>query len=432
MTALSVPATIDDALAALASGPIAVACSGGMDSCVLLHALAASPGARTRGLRVIHVDHGLHIDSTRWAAHCTALATALGLPIDVRNVDVDRLRGTGLEEAARTARMAAFAAALRPGEFLALAQHRDDQAETVLLKLLRGAGPEGLGGMRALRACGGGWLWRPLLSLPRSALQDYARSHDLRWIDDPSNAQTHIDRNFLRAQVLPRLRERWPEVEKPLAHSAQWLRAAADFIDVEARKALAQLQGLDASTLAWHGWLGLDDALRDPVLRLWLRDLGLDEPAHLHIAELQRQLREAGVDRLPCVAFAQTELRRYRDLLYAMRPAPAVPAEWHAEWHGEPLPLPAGGTLFAQPERKFAPPLRVTCREGGERIKPAAAAHTRELRLLLQEAGVPPWQRGRIPLVWRGDELLAVGDLVLSDAGEAFCIEHDVRFAWRP
>jgi len=432
MAAMSFTATLDRALAALAPGPVAVACSGGADSSALLHALATNAQARARGLRVLHVDHGLHADSARWAVHCATLAASLDVPIDVCVVAVDRQRGTGLEEAARSARMTAFAAALRPGEFLALAQHRDDQAETVLLKLLRGAGPEGLGGMRTLRACGDGWLWRPLLDLQRSTLQDYARDHGLTWIEDPSNAQTHLDRNFLRAEILPRLRDRWPEVEKPLAHSAQWLRAAADFIDAEARKALARLQGLDAATLAWHGWLALDDALRDPVLRLWLRDLGLDEPSHLHVAEVEKQLRGAGADRLPCVAFAKTELRRYRDLLYAMQPVSSAPAQWQAQWRGEPLALPAGGTLSTQPQTWLPASLRISLRAGGERIKPSGGTHTRELRLLLQEAGVPPWQRDHIPLVWHDADLLAVGDLVLSDAGAAFCDEHALRFAWEP
>ncbi len=430
MTAPSIQATLAEGLARLAPAPIAIALSGGMDSSVLLHALAQNDSARARGLRVIHVDHGLHADSARWAEHCTHTAAALGLPIEIRRVAVDRSRGTGIEDAARAARMAAFADALEAGGFLALAQHRDDQAETVLLKLLRGAGPEGLAGMRELRACGAGLLWRPLLGLPRTALHDYATAHALRWVEDPSNAQAHIERNFLRNEILPRLRERWPEVEKPLAHSAQWLRASADFVDEEARKALARLQGVDPSTLAWAGWLALPDALRDPVLRRWLRDLALDEPAHMHVIELERQLREAGADRLPCISFANTELRRYRDLLYAMPTVPQLSPDWCADWTGAPLPLPAGGELRAQPTRDFDPPLRVTYRNGGERIKPSGGAHTRELRLLLQEAGVPPWQRDSIPLVYRNADLLAVGDLILSDAGAAFCTERDCHFLW--
>jgi tRNA(Ile)-lysidine synthase len=302
----------------------------------------------------------------------------------------------------------------------------------VLLKLLRGAGPEGLGGMRHLRQCGKGYLWRPLLDLPRAAVHHYAQSHALAYIDDPSNADTQLRRNFLRREILPRLDQRWPNAEAALAHSAMWARAAADFIDSEARKALARLQGLDPTTLAWQAWLDLPDALRDPVLRLWLRELALDEPAHFHVAELERQLRDAAGDRQPCVSFADSELRRHRDLLYALRPAPGMPLEWQADWNGAPLSLPAGGTLQLVPDRHIAPPLQVRYRRGGERFRPAHCAHSRELRALLQEAGVPPWQRDRLPLIYALDELIAVGDLYLGETGESLCRELDARIVWLP
>ena len=305
-------------LNALPQGPLAVAFSGGMDSSVLLHALARSPVARARGLRAIHVDHGLHADSENWATHCREIVTRLDMPLQVISVRVDRAAGTGLEDAARRARHAAFAGELRPGEILALAQHRGDQAETVLLKLLRGAGPEGLGAMRSLRECGKGYLWRPLLDLPRAALHEYAQVHGLRWIEDPSNAQTHLSRNFLRHEILPRLATQWPQAEAALAHSARWLRAAADYIDTQSAAALVGLRGNEPATLDWRGWLALPDALRDPVLRRWLREAGLDEPAHFHVAELERQLRAAN-DRKPCVAFDNTELRRHRNWLHATR-----------------------------------------------------------------------------------------------------------------
>ena len=433
MSRTALESTLAAALAALPPGAIAVGFSGGLDSACLLHALACVPAARARGLRALHVDHGLHVDSASWAAHCRAVADALDVPINVLRVDVDHARGEGIEAAARAARMDAFAHALRDGEIVALAQHRDDQAETMLLKLLRGAGPEGLAGMRALRTFASGRLWRPLLGLPRATLRDYARAANVAWIDDPSNAHTHLQRNFLRAEILPRLRERWPDVDRPLAHSANWLRAAADFIDIEAQKALARLQGLDSHTLNWQGWLALPDALRDAVLRRWLRGLGLDEPAHVHVDELERQLRHARADRLPCIAFADTELRRYRDLLYALRAPAEFPPDWEALWNGAaPLLLPGGASLRAEPARAFAAPLRVRGRRGGERLKPAGNAHSRELRLLLQESGVPPWLRGALPLVYRGEELLAVGDLILSDAGAAFCRDAGLRFAWTP
>ena len=310
--------TLQEGLARLPSGTLAVAFSGGMDSSALLHALAQLPEARARGLRAIHVDHGLHADSANWATLCHDFAAALNVPLQVVRVDVARDAGTGLEDAARRARLAAFASTLRPGEILALAQHRGDQAETVLLKLMRGAGPEGLGAMRVLRQFGKGLLWRPLLDLPRTALADYANEQALRWIEDPSNAQTHLSRNFLRHEIFPHLVQQWPQAEAALVHSATWLRAAADYIDAQSAAALNNLRGADPAALDWRGWLALPDALRDPVLRRWLRECGLDEPAHFHVAELERQLLAAN-DRHPCVSFDDTELRRHRDWLDATR-----------------------------------------------------------------------------------------------------------------
>ena len=427
MAPLPLETTLQTLLAELPAGKIAVAFSGGMDSSALLLALAQMPAARARGLRALHVDHGLHADSQRWAEHCAGFVRELGIALDVDSVVVEHASGTGVEDAARAARFAAFERRLGPGEILTLAQHRDDQAETILLKLLRGAGPEGLGGMRTLRQFAKGYLWRPFLGLPRSDLLGYAQTHGLRWIDDPSNAQTHLRRNFLREEILPRLNQRWPDAAAALAHSATWARVAADYIDAQARLALAQLQGPDPATVRWHDWLGLPDALRDPVLRLWLRELRLDEPAHFHIAELERQLR-AAQDRSPCVTFAQTQVRRYRELLYAMRARPPVAKDWEAIWNGAPLDLPGGGRLTLASGNSSGLALRVRYRRGGERLKPAGCAHTRELRSLLQESGIPPWQRGRLPLIYADDDLLAVGDTILSEAGQQWCSSHDVEF----
>lgn len=436
---------------ALGSG-IVVALSGGLDSSVLLHALAKMPEARARGLRALHVDHGLHADSARWVEHCRGLAHALIVPFESIKVAVTRASGEGLEAAARTARYAALAQHLGQGELLAVAQHRDDQSETVLLKLLRGAGPEGLGGMRCLRAFAQGYLWRPLLSLPRSILRQYADTHALQWIDDPSNADDALSRNFLRHQILPRLRQHWIECDTALAHTAQWNRSAADFIHQHAQEARVRLQGPDPATLRWREWMDLPQALRDPVLRLWLRDLDLAEPTHAQAIELHRQLRDGAAHTLPCVRWAGVEMRRYRDLLYAMRPLPMVPPDWQATWHGETLPLPADcGYLALRVNDSIDPsltqaiasahpcfgssstssPLQVRFRRGGETLKPIGSAHTRELRLLFQESGIPPWQRGRIPLIYCDNVLLAVGDLWLSNAGGTLFIAQNLRLIWQ-
>jgi len=421
-------------LAELPPGPILVACSGGVDSCALLHALAQIPAARARGLRALHVDHGLHPDSAAWAAHCRTFAASLGIAAEIRRVAVAPA-GTGREDAARRARYAAYAEVLSDGATLALAHHADDQAETILLKLLRGAGPEGLGGMRRLRAFAGGWLWRPLLEVRRPELEEYARACGFGWIDDPSNADVSLARNFLRREILPRLRQRWPDAVQALAHSATWARAAADYIGDETGRALARVRGADPATLAWHAWLELPDALRDPVLRLWLRDLALGEPAHAHVIELERQLREAEADRAPRLSWPGAEVRRYRGLLHAMPPLAAVPKEWEVDWDGRALRLPAGGIIALRSgagAETRVPPLRIRYRRGGERLKPARSEHHRELRLLLQEAGIPPWRRARTPLVYSGPDLIAAGDLFLSDAAAALCTDHGVHIVWSP
>jgi len=422
-------------LSRLPPGRIVIGFSGGLDSSVLLHALAALTPARERGLRALHVDHGLHARSADWAAHCSAFAGRLGIAFIAANATVTT-SGNGLEAAARGARYRIFAEHLQPGETLALAHHADDQSETVLLKLLRGAGPQGLGGMRVQRDFGSGRLWRPLLNLPRALLRDYAQAHDLRWIEDPSNLDTRLRRNFLRAEILPRLVQRWPDATVAIAHSAAWARAAADFVERHAQSALAELQGDDPAALQWRGWLDLDDALRDPVLRLWLRAQGHDEPAHFHVAELERQLRTSADDRAPCVRWEQCELRRYRDLLYAMRPLVPIAEDWQATWNGSPLALPGGGILALRggggpaTATPVDPPLAIHYRSGGEHIKPAGSTHTRELRLLLQEAGIPPWQRDRIPLISMNGELIAVADMVLSTAAVTLCEQLNATIVW--
>lgn len=425
-------AHLQDALAALPPGPLWVGYSGGMDSLALLHALAALPEARARGLAAIHVDHGLHPDSADWAQHCRLTAAALQLPLRIVRVAVARAGGEGLEAAARAARQAAFRQHLPAGGMLTLAHHADDQSETVLLKLLRGAGPEGLRGMRPLRRFGAGRLWRPLLGLARAELAAYAQQQGLDWIDDPSNADPRHARNFLRHSVLPVLRARWPRLDTAIGHSARWMAAAAEQLDADAELALAQIQGLDPATLRWQDWLDLPDALRPLVLRRWLRGLELPTPEHVHIDQLQQQLSQAGGDRNPRVSWAGAELRRYRDLLYALAPLAPLAPDWEQAWDGRgEFALPAGaGQLWLDPPPGSGLELTLRLRRGGEQLRRPGDAHTRELRDLLQQAGIPPWLRGRIPLLYAGGELLAVGDLWLSTEGSRLL--GPSRLRWRP
>ena len=420
--------SIDAKIATLPNGALCVAFSGGVDSTVLLHRLAASAAARARGLRAIHVDHALHHDSARWAAHCVDIADALDVPIDVVRVEVKPGQGTGPEDAARRARFEAFEQRLHRGEFVVLAHHADDQAETILLKLLRGAGPEGLGGMRALRPFATGYLWRPLLDVPKSALSAYARQRNLRWIDDPSNADTRLRRNFIRHDILPQLARRWPDVSIALSHSAVWARAVADHIDDEARAALQHMRGENPASLRWEGWLALSNALRDAVLRLWLRHLKLPQPAFFHVVEIERQLRHAAADRSPCVSWPGCEIRRYRDFIYAMAPI-VDDSSWQLAWNEGDLALPDGSSLSLRGDAPRTA-LIVRNRRGGERIKPAGGSHHRDVRLLLQEAGVPPWTRAHLPLIYEHDDLIAVADIAFTERGRELLANAHARVVW--
>lgn len=405
-----------------AAANLCVACSGGPDSSALLHALAQLPEARARDLRAVHVDHGLHPDSAAWSEHCRRFCATLDVPLRVIAVRVDDARGEGVEAAARRARRTAFAEDLGAGEWLALAHHRDDQVETVLLKLLRGAGPEGLGGMRALRPFAHGWLWRPLLDVPRETVREYVAGNGLACIDDPANGDPRFLRNLLRTEILPRIAQHWPHAEASILHAARLCRAAADYLSRAADAALDSIRR-ERGTLDVDAWLALPDALRAPVLHQWLRERGLPPPADAQCDELQRQAAHATEDALPCIGWAGTEVRIWNGQLHATPPLAPLPPHWQAAWTGAPLPLPADcGLLASAPDDAhacFDPPLRVRLRCGGERIKPEGDAHTRELGDLFQQARTPPWLRERCPLIYEGDELIAIADLWHSGHGRA-------------
>jgi tRNA(Ile)-lysidine synthase len=418
-----------DALQAQPHGALCVGYSGGPDSTALLHALSQLPQARQRGLRALHVDHGLHAQSHAWADHCRELAREWGVPCIVLRVEVDHARGYGLEAAARDARYRAFAASLQKGEHLLLAHHRDDQAETVLLKLLRGAGPEGLGGMRATRRLGYGMLWRPLLDTPRDVLRRYAEERELPCIDDPSNDDARLSRNYLRHEILPRLSQHWPHAVDSIVHSARLHRSASEALKRQWRAEQTRLLDKADGSLDASGWLALEPALRHPLLDDWLHARGLTAPTTAQREQLERQC-QARDGQLPCIRWPGTEVHVWKGRLWALPPQPAIDTQWQASWRGEALPLPDGGSLLLEPSVTLSAPLTVRLRQGGEHLRPAGDAHTRELRDLFQQSGMPPWRRLACPLLFHGDELIGVGDRWLTERGLALL--GDARPRWQP
>jgi tRNA(Ile)-lysidine synthase len=414
-----------------ANSPILVGLSGGLDSTVLLHLLAHSP-LRSNGLRAIQVHHGLHADADAWAAHCESLCASLDVPLTVVRVEV-RDGGDGPEAAARAARHAAFERELRDGEILALAHHRDDQAETFLLRALRGSGPDGLGAMRAWRRFGHGWLWRPLLAQPRAALRDYATAHELRWIEDPSNADQRFDRNFLRNRVLPLLRERWPQADASFARSAA--------LNADAADALAQLDGAALDALLDDDHLPCDVVRAMPadararLLRRWIGRLGLPPLPADGMRRIDSELLPAAEDRVPHYDWSGARILRWGGRLHALRSAgDAWPLDWQREWDGSgPLPLPDGGTLALEGAARFDSTLRVRARIGGERIVLPRRTHSHALKHVLQERGLPPWERARLPLLFAADGvLLAAGTDILAAPFADWLSRHGARLHETP
>lgn len=429
--------SLDASLTALARQPacICVAFSGGLDSSALLHGLAKlQPHPSLAGLRAIHVHHGLHADADDWARHCKLTADALGIEYQQLSVSLAEALPGGLEAAARDARYQALRAALRPGEVLATAHHLDDQAETLLLRLMRGSGNTGLAGIPAWSQLGAGWLWRPLLALPRQILRDYCEAESLSWCEDPSNADTRHERNYIRGEILPALRQRWPAASQSIAHSAALLRESAELLDQLASQDLCTVQRgqrLDCTALA-----DLGAARGRNLLRYFLRLQGLQAPGASRLAEGYQQLLGARPDAEPVMRFNGGELRRYRGQLYLLTAAPrSTMAEipWDGRGvldlgDGESFRLnnsAAGGLQAEISQRRLA----VRYRRGGERLRRPGQAHHQALKKLLQAAGIPPWMRPCIPLLYADDCLVAVADLWLSaeamaPAGEAGLQPH--------
>ncbi|MGR8918494.1 MAG: tRNA lysidine(34) synthetase TilS [Gammaproteobacteria bacterium] len=401
-----------------ASSELVVAYSGGCDSSVLLELVAGYAARRGLGVCAVHVDHGLDAGSHERARFCARAAAQSG--IDARSLEVDGgpAPGQSVEAWARAARYARLAEVLPPGGCLLTAHHADDQAETVLLRALAGAGPHGLAAMRELRPFHHGFLGRPLLGLSRRDIEACARARGITWVDDPGNDDPRFRRNRLRRDALPALEYAQPGAVAGLRRLAALQRELADGIDrlcdqlTDAATGVPARLPLDllAANEAW---------LRPFLLKRALVRSRLPVCGQRHLEEILARLVGARRDASPLVAWSGAEARRYRETLYLMRPlAPAPPPE--ASWlldvaRGLELPWgrlslgPAGGPALSARQVSGAR-LEVGFRRGGEQLVPAGRRHRRALKKLFQEWGVPPWERSRTPLLYVDGELAAVGD----------------------
>ena len=422
-----------------------VAFSGGCDSTVLLHMLC---GLREQmgwqELQAVHVHHGLQQAADQWERHCQEVCDRLAVPLQVLHIRVPST-GASAEDRARKARYRAWEELLQTGDVLALAHHADDQAETVLMRLLRGAGPTGMAGMPATRSLGAGALARPLLEVSRDELHRYALQHQLNWVEDPENENPSHDRNFIRHRVLPLLQQHWPGASASIRRSGDIARQTGQLcseIAAEDMTRCSDSQGSDG--LVHIGNLSALPPIRRRMLIVhWCTERGLSPPPARQLSRVD-DLLSAAPDRSPALYWRDFDgsrlcIRRYRKYLYLLKPEPLNELPPSVPWnltsqpnlslpHGELRALTGKGGLH--PDRLAG--LEVRFRQGGEQIRQAGRGCAKPLRKYLQEIGIPPWLRSGLPLIYARGTLAAVSDICVCEGFAAEPGQSGLQLAWQP
>ena len=400
-----------------------VAFSGGLDSTVLLHALLHVESIDNERISALHANHGLNDDARRWEQWCRQRCREWGVRFRSHRVEPEEIRGRGMEAMAREVRYRWLSGALTDGSVLMTAHHLDDQVETVLAGLFRGSGVRGLAGISAARPFARGWLWRPLLEVPRALIAKYGAVNGLEWIEDPMNTDCRFTRNHLRHEVLPVVREKWPGVDTVIARSARNFLDASELLDEIAE---SDLLGVPQRSEGGFHTLSIPDLrrYRRPrminALRRWFVQCGFEAPSRRRLLDVVTSLIERKPEPTCMLSWPGTELRRYRDRLY-LSGTTNKPAIWDFEWDRtgtEPVMLndrvltariTSGDGIRRSTYESSA--ISIRPRSGGERCRAPGSACTKTLKKIFQEKGVPPWRRNDFPLLYVGGELAGIAGL---------------------
>ena len=401
-----------------------VAYSGGCDSHALLHSLVALRAELSAEIKAIHINHGLSPLANEWEQHCRTICENLDVAYTAIKVDASS-KNKSPEEAARHARYAEWKKLLKKDEVIVLAHHQDDQAETVLLQLLRGSGVKGLAAMPAQQRFSQGLLARPMLGFLREEIVAYAAEQKLNWIDDPSNFDTDFDRNFLRHDIVPLLETRWPALKKTLSRTAAHTAEADQLLSGLAAQdwlTIKNDQQIQISLLTT-----LDEKRQRNVLRYWLATVcQVSLPDTVHLQRILDEVLTAADDATPEVIWRGGEVRRYQGMLYAQEKHIEQDNSKVLSWTEleKPMELGAGlllsakaasGEGLSQAKLKHVD-VTVRFRQGGESCRPTGRGNTQQLKKLFQEWQVPPWKRASIPLIYVNGELAAVVGYCHSEA----------------
>ena len=393
-----------------------IALSGGLDSCVLLHALAKFRTDNEIKLKVLHVNHQLQKMADEWVEFCQSKVTALGLNCEIEVVSIEKNTGDSLEALARHARYGVFKKYMQTNTCLLTAHHADDQFETFLLQLFRGAGPKGLSAMALQKSFGRGQHARPLLALSREQLEDYALKNEIQYIQDPSNAEIQFDRNFLRNQIIPQIKARYPNVQKSVGRSVQHIATEHFILDALLNDKLHEL--LIENTLDLSKWLLIEHDLQILLLRKWISDSQMQLPSTKILQDVLLQLKHAHGESKTVITWADVEIRAYSQRAFLLvkidedvyrKPANSLISK------SEIVELPENyGALSFNFDADHPLQLSLGFRSGGEKLRLPKHRHHVSLKQLCQKNRVLPWMRSRIPLLFDGDVLVAIGDLWLN------------------
>jgi tRNA(Ile)-lysidine synthase len=379
-------------------------------------------------LSAVHVHHGLNAAADDWGQFCQGLCSQRQIPLELIYVDASPVRGESPEATARELRYQAMSQIIREGDALLTAHHQDDQAETLLLQLMRGSGVPGLAAMPSQTSFSKGLLLRPLLDFRRQDLREYALQQQLDWVEDSSNDDIRFDRNFMRHQILPELQGRWPGLVAKLCRTSTHMSEAMSLLDERAAEDLQQVVTAERSIINIDALGALSKARQHNLLRYWLRDLDLPVPSQAQLQHVISDVIHAAPGRDPCVKWPGVELRAYRQQLYALRTMSLFGSDKRIAWDLQSaLQIDGVGTLEIStvqgqglsPVLLGQKDLYIGFRQGGERIRPARRGHEHELKKLFQEAAVPPWQRERTPILYQGDQVVAVAGLCVAESFQA-------------
>lgn len=421
-----------------AKSNIIVGYSGGVDSHVLLHLLTSLPEFKNK-ITAIYVHHGLQTCADAWAVHCQNCSKALGVKFKVLKVNGQAVPGESPEEAARNARYQAFKEILTSNDVLLFAQHRNDQLETVLLQLFRGAGLKGLSGMPVKASFVAGTLLRPLLDVSQEDIKQYALQHQLQWIEDPSNQDTQFDRNFLRQEILPLLEQRWPSLDKTVARVASHCAEAQMVLSANAKEQMLMLYDQQQRCLLITGLLQHDVLMQQWIVREWLGYLGVRMPSVKVLQAILQNILTARQEANPIVRHDDFDIQRYRDGLYLVAPQVPFDASQVFLWSdtSQPLPLNNNGRLLvSEAQQGIAVDLwqqgavQIKYRQGGEKIALPNRTGRHSLKKLFQEAGIAPWLRARVPVIYMGDKIAAIADFWVSKDFYGTVGEPCIKLTW--